>query len=103
MALKAEETYILVEAIELFRSDLKDLVDTSIVVYAEPMLRKKRLMEERGLSEEEALSRITAQMEDEMYLSMADHVIRSTDGPLSLLMDQCDQLIRSLKETEQSE
>lgn len=103
MAKEAKEEFILVEAIELFRSDLKDMVDTSIVVYAEPILRKERLMKERGLSEEEAEARITAQMEDTMYLSMADHVIRSTDGPLSGLMQQCDTLIGILKKEVQAE
>lgn len=93
---EAEASLVLVEAVELLRSDLRNMIDTAWVVYAEPKLRISRMMSVRGLSEKEAADRVSSQLDDETYRSMADVEIRSTDGPISLLTSQCDEALRKL-------
>ena len=89
-------TLAVVEAIELLRTPLKDMADQIWVVYADPQIRLKRLMNSRGLSEEEAKDRIGSQWDDETYLSYADRIIRSNDGSFSELYEQVDQALETL-------
>ena len=96
--INAREPYpleMVVEAIELLRSGLKDIVDTVWVVYADPRIRKTRMMQDRQLSEQEAEDRIASQWDDETYRARADRVIESTGGDVRLLYDQVDQALRS--------
>ena len=93
---EADTTLVLVEAVELLRSDLRNMIDTAWVVYAEPELRIRRMISERDLTEKEAADRVSSQLDDETYRAMAVVEIRSTDGPLSLLTDQCDAALKRL-------
>lgn len=93
---ETEASIALVEAIELLRSDLKDMVDVVVVIYADPELRTKRMMEERGLSQKEAKARIASQLDDVTYRSKADYVILSTEGPFADLYYQCDQVMKEI-------
>jgi len=88
---ESERDIVLLEAVELLRSDLKNLVDEVWVVYAAPSLRLKRLMETRGLTLEAAQARIESQQSDEEYLSQADVVIETFDGPMSDLSARLDE------------
>ncbi|MCI8633280.1 MAG: dephospho-CoA kinase [Lachnospiraceae bacterium] len=81
-----------VEAIELLRSEIKDMVDEIWVVYADPEIRMKRMMQERGLSEEEARKRVQSQWDDAQYRKAADCVICG-NGTLEDLYRQCDQKV----------
>ncbi|MBQ7059130.1 MAG: dephospho-CoA kinase [Firmicutes bacterium] len=90
-----ETKVVVVEAIELLRSGLKDIIDTVWVVYADPQIRKARMMQDRRLSEQEAEDRIASQWDDETYRARADRVIESTGGDVRLLYDQVDQALRS--------
>lgn len=94
---KQEAKVVLVEAIELLRSELKDMVDTVWVVYAAPQIRVERMMVERGLTEEEAKKRVASQWDDATYLAQANEVL---DGSLYTrhLFEQCDRLIKDLIE-----
>ena len=94
---KQEAKVVLVEAIELLRSELKDMVDTVWVVYAAPQIRVERMMVERGLTEEEAKKRVASQWDDATYQAQANEVL---DGSLDTrhLFEQCDRLIKDLIE-----
>ena len=81
---------VVVEAIELLRSGLKDIVDTIWVVYADPKIRQLRMMNERNISEQDAADRISSQWDDETYRAHADQIIKSTGGDVKLLYDQVD-------------
>lgn len=84
---------VVVEAIELLRSGLKDIVDTIWVVYADPKIRQLRMMNERNLSEQDAADRISSQWDDETYRAHADQIIKSTGGDVKLLYDQVDDAL----------
>lgn len=86
---------VLVEAIELLRSELKDMVDTVWVVYAAPQIRVERMMQERGLSEEEARKRVASQWDDATYQEQANEVLDGSHDT-RLLYEQCDRLIKDL-------
>ncbi len=90
-------TLVVVEAIELVTTPLKDMVDTIWVVYADPEIRISRMMKERSLSREEAESRISSQWDDETYLSFAHQVIRSGRGSLEELYRQVDLAVENLQ------
>lgn len=87
---------LLVEAIELLRSQLKDMVTEIWVVYAEPEIRVQRMVTERGLSEKEARQRVQSQWDDAQYQSEADCVL-SGSGSLEALYRQCDQKVNDDK------
>ena len=86
---------VLVEAIELLRSELKDMVDTVWVVYAAPQIRVERMMQERGLSEEEARKRVASQWDDATYQAQANEVLDGSHDTRQLY-EQCDKLIKDL-------
>jgi len=92
-----EEKVVLVEAIELLRSELKDMVSTVWVVYAKPEIRVQRMMVERGLSEEEARKRVASQWDDATYQAQANEVLDGSHDTRHLF-EQCDRLIKDLIE-----
>lgn len=87
---------VLVEAIELLRSELKDMVDTVWVVYAAPEIRVSRMMEERGLSEIEAKKRVASQWDDATYQAQANEVLDGS-GDTAGLFEQCDRLLKKIR------
>lgn len=90
-----EAKVVMVEAIELLRSELKDMVDTVWVVYASPQIRVERMMQERGLSEEEARKRVASQWDDATYQAQANEVLDGSHDT-RYLYEQCDRLIKDL-------
>lgn len=87
---------VLVEAIELLRSELKDMVSTVWVVYAKPEIRVQRMMVERGLSEEEARKRVASQWDDTTYQAQADRMLDGS-GNTAQLYEQCDRLMKEIR------
>ena len=71
--------------------------DLVVVVNASAETRLERLVELRGLSEEEARRRISSQASDAERLAMADVVIDS-DGALEATLAQADNLYRRITE-----
>ena len=71
--------------------------DLVVVVNASAETRLKRLVELRGLSEEEARRRLSSQASDAERLAMADVVIDS-DGALEATLAQADDLYRRITE-----
>jgi dephospho-CoA kinase len=71
--------------------------DLVVVVNASAQTRMKRLVELRGLSEEEAARRLSSQASDAERLAIADEVIES-DGTLEETLAQADALYRRIAE-----
>ncbi len=67
--------FSIVDAAVLFESGLSALCDRTLCVLAEPAVRKQRIMQRDGLTEESAMARICAQQPDSFYLERADDVI----------------------------
>ncbi len=94
-----EVPFILVEAIELLRSELADMVDEVWVVYADPRVRYQRMTQERGLTGEAASDRIESQWDDEDYMAKAHRIINGS-GTVAELQRQCDEIFSQLQEQE---
>jgi dephospho-CoA kinase len=71
--------------------------DLVVVVNASAQTRMKRLVELRGLSEEEAARRLSSQASDAERLAIADEVIES-DGTFEETLAQADDLYRRIAE-----
>jgi dephospho-CoA kinase len=71
----------------LTENGLAPLYDVVVVVDAEPATQLDRLVRLRGMTEDEARSRMAAQATREQRLAVADLVIRN-DGPLAALEPQ---------------
>ncbi|WP_407553687.1 dephospho-CoA kinase [Streptomyces sp. Pv4-95] len=71
----------------LTENGLAPLYDLVVVVDAAPETQLDRLVRLRGMSEDEAKSRMAAQATREQRLAVADHVI-DNDGPLEALEPQ---------------
>ncbi len=71
----------------LTENGLAPLYDLVVVVDAAPETQLDRLVRLRGMSEDEAKSRMAAQATREQRLAVADHVI-DNDGPLESLEPQ---------------
>ena len=76
-ARSVESQVLVIEAIKLLEGNLKDTVDRIWVVDAPRELQIARLVEQRGLSLEEALRRIDAQNPQQEKLAQADVVIHN--------------------------
>ena len=68
----SENEIIIVEAALLLETDWHDLLDGLWVIQASPSVAVKRLMENRGLTEEEAMVRIKAQQKRRGFGSCAE-------------------------------
>lgn len=90
------ESLVIVDIPLLFEGTMVDLVDASIVVYCREEIQLMRLMERNGLTKEEALARIHAQMPIEEKKHLADYVINN-NGALGELTAQVDQLLREFQ------
>lgn len=65
----------------LYESQMEDLFQEVLVVYADPAIQLERLMARNGLSREEAEKRINAQMPVEWKKEWADAVIDNSGAP----------------------
>ena len=70
--------------------------DKVITVSAPESIRVQRLVESRGMTEEEAISRIRAQASDQEREAIADYVIDS-DCSMEELMNRVDSVFAELK------
>lgn len=85
----------------LAENGLASLYDVVVVVDAAPATRLDRLVRLRGMTEQEARSRMAAQATREQRLAVADLVIRN-DGPLAGLEPQVRAVWRALTERAQT-
>ncbi len=79
MIKRAGQKVIVIEAIKLLESELKNLVDTVWVTYAPPDVQLARLVEKRQMSETDARQRVAAQNAQKEKTIRANVVIRN-DG-----------------------
>ena len=78
MVRRSSQRIIVIEAIKLLESDLRNSCNSIWVVSVPQEQQLRRLMEKRGLSREEALSRITFQSEQQQKINAAQVVIQNT-------------------------
>ena len=77
MIQRASQRVIVIEAIKLLEGKLAGACDTIWVVDASEAIQKARLIQKRGMSEQEALERIHAQQPQEIKTAAANVVIRN--------------------------
>ncbi|MGQ9886935.1 MAG: dephospho-CoA kinase [Aggregatilineales bacterium] len=87
---RAKQRVVVIEAIKLLEGNLADAVDTVWVVNASPETQLKRLMEKRGMPEDEARQRILAQPPQAQKLARANVVI-DNDGSVDRTWQQVQQ------------
>ncbi len=80
----------------LLEGDPTGQVDTIVVVLAPEDVRVRRLVEQRGLDEDDVRARMRAQVSDEVRRNVADHVI-DNDGDLEVLRGRTDALLARLR------
>ncbi len=81
---RAKQPIIVIEAIKLLEGKLADKVDAIWVVDCKPELQLQRLIEKRGMSEQEARKRIEGQNPQREKLARAHVVITNNGTPQEL-------------------
>jgi dephospho-CoA kinase len=90
---------VIVYTIPLFvESNSKLKFDKVVTISCDEAVRVKRLVESRGMSEGEAISRISAQASDEQREAVADLVIDS-NCTMAELVSRADAVFESFKES----
>lgn len=74
---RATQSVIVIEAIKLLESPLRQACDSIWVTYSPPEVQLARLMEKRGMTEEAAWQRILTQSSQEEKIAVANVVIRN--------------------------
>lgn len=85
----------MVEAIELLRTPLKDMVEENWVVWADDEVRVQRIMKRQNLSEEQARNRVKSQWSQENYKAAAD-VLIDGGGTVEQLHAALDKLMKEM-------
>ena len=67
----------LIDAAAILESECKNLCEKIIVVTAPEKLRLERILERDSITQQQALTRMRAQKDDEYYLSQADIIVRN--------------------------
>lgn len=80
----------------LLESDPTGRVDAIVVVLAPEEVRVERLVEQRGLDEQDVRARMRAQVDDDARRAAADHVL-DNDGDLDTLLARTDTLLETLR------
>lgn len=93
----AGETVVIFDIPLLFEGTMRDLVDYTVVVYCREEIQLMRLMERNGLTKEEALARIHAQMPIEEKKQQADFLINN-NGALGDLSAQVIRLVEQFED-----
>jgi dephospho-CoA kinase len=75
---RASQRVVVIEAIKLLESDLRNVCDTIWVTYAPEEVQIERLIRKRGFSRDEALKRIKAQAAQSEKIERANVVVRNT-------------------------
>lgn len=75
---------ILLDAPTLFESRADDFCELIISVISRDGLRKARIMERDGITEEEAVNRMNSQLEEEFFRNNSDFIIKNNSDALNL-------------------
>ncbi len=87
---------ILLDAPTLFESRAADFCDLIISVVASPELRRRRIIARDGITETEANERMSAQLDEEFFISHSDYVIRN-DEDLPQLYELSEEVADKIK------
>ena len=90
-AREAGDPWVLYDAALIVENNLQEAFDALIVVAADPEVQIKRLIERDGISEQEARSRLDAQMPLSEKTAVADYVI-DNNGSLQATRRQVERL-----------
>ncbi len=83
-----------IDAAALLESDCKDLCEKIIVVHADERLRLERILRRDNITEEQAMTRINGQREDNYYFERADVIIfNNGDNSLETELHKLKELI----------
>ncbi|MFD9883735.1 dephospho-CoA kinase [Streptomyces alboflavus] len=93
----ADDTVVVHDVPLLAENGLAPLYDVVVVVDARPETQLDRLVRLRGMTEDDARARMTAQATREKRLEIADLVI-DNDGPLEHLVPRVDEVWRDLRQ-----
>ncbi|WP_405654225.1 dephospho-CoA kinase [Streptomyces sp. RK9] len=93
----ADDTVVVHDVPLLAENGLAPLYDVVVVVDARPETQLDRLVRLRGMTEDDARARMTAQATREKRLEIADLVI-DNDGPLERLVPRVDEVWRDLRQ-----
>ncbi|MDW8297915.1 MAG: dephospho-CoA kinase [Anaerolineae bacterium] len=97
---RAKQPIVVIEAIKLLESKLASQVDAIWVVDCKPELQLQRLIEKRGMSEQEARKRIEGQNPQREKLARANVVITNNGTPQELWTQveaEWNKLLNALK------
>ncbi len=77
MSLAEKQGYktAVIDAAAILEGDCKDLCDKIVVVHADTDTRLQRILQRDAITQEQALTRIKAQKDDDYYFSQADIII----------------------------
>ena len=93
--LKAQEGLVLLDAPQLFESNMDVLCDCTVCVTAPEEIRLKRILERDRITEEQARERMKAQLDEAFFREHTDHLIENNSG-LPQLHARLDALIKTI-------
>lgn len=96
MAAAPQGSIVVYDVPLLVENGLQDQYDVVVVVDVEPETQLRRLVETRGMTEEDARARIAAQASRDQRLAAAD-VVMANDGTLDDLADRVADLWATLR------
>ena len=99
IAKKDPEAVIIFDAALLIESGAYKKMDKNIVVYADEDVQVKRLMKRDGLTKDEAIKRIEAQMPLREKVRFADYIIDGNKA-LNIVKKQLKRALKGLRERE---
>lgn len=94
---QAGRELILLDAPTLFESRASDFCDMIISVLAPPELRRERIMQRDGITEEAARERMDSQLPEEFFIQHSDYVIRN-QSDLAGLYAHAEEVAEKIKE-----
>lgn len=74
------EKLILLDAPTLFESRADDFCEIIISVVASPEIREKRIIERDGLTRQQAVERMSSQLDAEFFMAHSDYIIENNDS-----------------------
>lgn len=77
MVKRSTQRFIVIEAIKLLESDLRNFCDTIWVVNVPPEVQIQRMVEKRGMSRDDAAQRLHSQSAQQQKLSAANVIIQN--------------------------
>ena len=92
---ETEENIAVIDAALLFQTELHKLCDKTIAVIADEKVRKERIINRDGLSEELAQNRISSQEPNSFYEERGDYVLVN-DGKFDCLKIEIERILKEL-------